>query len=249
MSSPPPSRIARASNESRVTGHGSPLEVWTVLPVRGIEHGKSRLAGALAPCARAALNRWLLERTLDAVCAGARGLARCVVVSPCRETLAIAARAGAAIVREPDEGCGLNEAARLGAAHAARRGAAKVLVLPCDLPRLSAESVTVLMEEAARARHMVLAPDSLRAGTNALAVDVHAADFRFGARSFARHLELAAAREWTVCAVTRPDLEFDLDTPCDLAAWQRGGGRWLTGCEEDAQENDARSRETSAVQT
>jgi 2-phospho-L-lactate guanylyltransferase len=70
---------------------------------------------------------------------------------------------------------------------------------------------------------MVIAPDRRGTGTNALLVS-HCCEFRFGERSYARHLLLAAERGWTAVVVSRPELAFDLDTPADFAAWP-GGSR------------------------
>jgi 2-phospho-L-lactate guanylyltransferase (CobY/MobA/RfbA family) len=41
--------------------------IWAIVPVKPLLLGKSRLAGALPPQARAALNRMLLENTLRVV--------------------------------------------------------------------------------------------------------------------------------------------------------------------------------------
>ena len=131
---------------SRVTSHESritPSDLWTVVPVRGIAKGKSRLAGVLNSGARARLNRQLLERTLTVVDCWS-GLTRCVVVSPCEEALAMATRLGAAGVVETPDAAGLNRAVALGASYASDRGACSILILPCDLPYLTPDSLTIL---------------------------------------------------------------------------------------------------------
>jgi 2-phospho-L-lactate guanylyltransferase len=67
---------------------------------------------------------------------------------------------------------------------------------------------------------MVIAPDRSGTGTNALLVSAQGPfEFRFGERSFERHLLLAEERGWRVSRCPRPELEFDLDTPNDFAAW------------------------------
>lgn len=194
--------------------------LWTVVPVRGITNGKSRLAGALNAGARTRLNRQLLERTLTVVNCW-RGLTRCVVVSPCEEALATAAHLGASGVLETPDAAGLNGAAALGASYASDRGARSILVLPCDLPYLTPESLTAVTHAAKTTRHMVIAPDKAGTGTNALLMSAQRPfEFRYGEQSFARHLLLSAERGWTAAICARPELAFDLDTPEDLAAWQ-----------------------------
>ena len=208
---------------ARITDHGSrftPSDLWTVVPVRGIAEGKSRLAGVLDPPARARLNRQLLERTLRTVADWRGESGRCAVVSACRETLSIARQLGAVVIDEGAETGGLNAAAARGAAYAAVRGAQGILVLPCDLPYLNAGALTAMLEAAAPAHHMVLAPDRHGAGTNALLLCVaESFEFRFGEGSCAAHLALAARRGWRAALCRRTELEFDLDTPEDLLRW------------------------------
>lgn len=203
------------------------VELWTVVPMRGIEQGKSRLAAVLDVANRARLNRWLLARTLAVVERWRGDLEHCVVVSPCDQALELAQRMGAAVVREMQDASGLNRASALGASYAAAHGAGRVLVLCCDLPDLTPESLHALAGAAGDPEHMVLAPDLAGTGTNALLVGARPdLEFSFGERSCARYREWAAAHGWTVSICARPELGFDLDTPDDLAAWsgrRRGG--------------------------
>jgi 2-phospho-L-lactate guanylyltransferase len=216
---------------SPFTIHDSPFTLsglWTVIPVRGIASGKSRLAGVMTAAERALLNRWLLAHTLGMVGEWRGDLSRCVVVSSCREALELAARHGAVTVDEGQDATGHNAAAALGAAYARRQGACGVLVLACDLPYLTADALAEMARAAGTSRAMVIAPDRRGTGTNALLVRVEGPfEFRFGEGSYAGHLELAAERGWKTFVCSRPELAFDLDTPEDFALWQasRSGER------------------------
>jgi 2-phospho-L-lactate/phosphoenolpyruvate guanylyltransferase len=214
---------ADMSFESRVTSHEQTLSgAWTVVPVRGIVNGKSRLATVLDHAARVRLNRQLLERTLTVVDRWG-GLCRCIVVTPCDEALAIARRLGAAAILETPEAGGLNKAAVEGASYAIDRGATSVLILPCDLPYLTPEALAAMTSGARTPRHMVIAPDKAGTGTNALLVSAQRPfEFHYGERSFERHLLVCGERGWTAVICRRPELAFDLDTPQDLAAWETG---------------------------
>ncbi|HKA45790.1 MAG TPA: 2-phospho-L-lactate guanylyltransferase [Burkholderiales bacterium] len=203
----------------------APSNLWTIVPVRGIEQGKSRLARVLDQAGRARLNQHLLTSTLDVIGRWRGNLSRCVVVSPCQRALETAARLGAAIVQEEANAGGLNAAAALGASHAARQGADSVLILPCDLPYLTPEALSAVAHAAATAQHVVIAPDKIRTGTNALLVGARCRfEFRYGEGSYSRHLQEAAEHGYPVSICLRPELEFDLDTPEDFAAWQQGTG-------------------------
>ena len=202
-----------------VAGHRPSL--WTVVPVRGIGAGKSRLAGVMAPPVRAELNRRLLALTLRAIAEWRGDLAQCVVVSPCADALAAASRAGAIALQEAPDAAGHNAAASLGAAHAWHQGANGVLVLACDLPYLTPAALEEMAKAARAGNELVVAPDRSGRGTNALLLTRRGPfAFRFGEGSCERHLAQAAALGWTATVRTRPELQFDLDTPEDLAEWE-----------------------------
>src|SRR5262245_3109913 len=190
------------SHESRVTPSG----LWVLIPVRGMAEGKSRLSGLLDPPARARLNRRLLERTLRTVGEWCGDLDRCVVISACRETLAAAGSLGAAALDEGPQARGLNTAAALGRDYAATRGAARVLVLACDLPCLNGEALAMMAAAAASEHYVVIAPDRHGTGTNALLVSARAPfDFQFGEASCAKHRAAAAGRGWPAELCLRPE--------------------------------------------
>lgn len=110
---------------------------------------------------------------------------------------------------EPDRGTGLN--AELDRVRAAR-GAASLLVIHADLPRLSGEDVRALLA-AAEMHGAAIAPDRAGVGTNAIALARGVPlPFAFGADSFARH-EAALPG---AAAVRRDGLARDVDTPEDL---------------------------------
>ena len=197
-------------------------ELWTLVPMRGIEHGKSRLAGALADARRERLNRWLLSNTLKVIEHWRGDLKHCAVVSPCAEALELAQRAGADAVRETTAAAGLNPALILGLMHALQKGAGKVLVLACDLPDLTVDALAALAAAAREPRCMALAPDKLGSGTNALLIAADSGvEFHFGEHSLTRHRAWAEARGFAVTLVDQPALAFDLDTPDDLALWMQ----------------------------
>ncbi len=193
-----------------------------IVPHRGVQAGKSRLAAVLADAARARLNRWLLDRTLAAVAAWLGDAARCVVVSPCEVTLALARKAGATALPEqlaPVTTADLNTALVQAAAYAAGQGAHRLLILPCDLPRLTASALQALDAVPVADADVVIAPDRHHQGTNALLVNADVREFAFGADSYARHLAQGNARGVRTVACVHPALAFDLDTADDFAAW------------------------------
>lgn len=203
-------------------------DIWTIVPMRGIEHGKSRLATVLDAARRAALNRWLLARTLKVVGCWHGGLDQCVVVSPCQEALQLADSAGAVAVQETAHAGNLNRALDQGVAYAAAQSAGRILVLACDLPELTVAALRALTAAASAPLHMALAADKAGTGTNAMVVDARRVlEFRYGECSLERHRQWAVTHGLHVKVMTHPELGFDLDTPDDLAAWLHRGGDYL----------------------
>ncbi len=202
--------------------------VWVIVPHRGVNEGKSRLSTVLQPAARAKLNRWLLARTLRVVRAWLGDAQRCVLVSPCEVTLALARKAGAIALPEHTSkqasSGGLNAALSQAAAHAAATlGAQRLLILPCDLPRLEVEALAAMEMLPVLGKDVVIAPDRHFKGTNALLVDASVRKFAFGKDSYARHIAQGEARGVRTFPCINAALAFDLDTPEDLAEWRNSG--------------------------
>jgi 2-phospho-L-lactate guanylyltransferase len=198
--------------------------VVAIVPVSSLAAAKSRLGEPLDPEERADLVEGLLRRTVRAALQ-ARGLAGVVVVSKDHELLAASRAMGAAALAQSggDLNAGL-EQARL---EVAARATA-ILILPVDLPRVSAAEVDRLVDAArealGRGRSLVvLVPDHHGTGTNALLVSPpEAIPFRFGEGSRAAHADAAAAAGAVYVEVAGP-LAFDVDTAEDLLAADLSG--------------------------
>src|SRR5690348_9568036 len=131
-------------------------DLYVVLTARGIALSKERLANALTLDQRAALNRWLLDRTLRIVAEFLGRMDRCLVVTACPEVLGTAARAGTRVLERSARGH--NDAAKAGSREVIALGARRIAFIPADLPDLTAAA---LEEFVARglAADFVLAPD------------------------------------------------------------------------------------------
>ncbi len=201
------------------------MNLWTLLPVKPFEAGKSRLASVLDGQARTRLARCLFLRTLETVLAVQAGPV--LVVSRDEEALKLAARHGAQPLQEAwdanrDAEEQLNAALGQAIAYAQTQGADGVLILPTDLPRLTPQDVAALVQWIGPEPGVLLAP-SATGGTNALLlVPPDVISPAFGPGSAARHQAMAQAAGASVRVCRRPGLVFDLDTPEDWQAWRRG---------------------------
>ncbi|MCC6315792.1 MAG: 2-phospho-L-lactate guanylyltransferase [Thermomicrobiales bacterium] len=191
-----------------------------IVPVRSFTGGKTRLADAIAPQARARLTRRLLDRVLGQI-ERSGVAATTLVVSPDPIVLAEVADRGPAVegVRQPAALPGLNAAVTLGREAAAARGADAALTLFADLPLLTPADLVAL---AASPDPVTIVPDRHGRGTNGLLLrlDGPARRFRFafGPDSADRHAAEARRLGLDAAILAIPGISFDLDTPEDWRA-------------------------------
>ena len=193
---------------------------WALVPIRGLETAKTRLAEEMDPEERYELVVVMLRRTLLAT-RDAPGITGTIVVTMDPEVTAIAQTYGAIglVERAP----GLNPAIVAARSLAMARGATALLVLPIDLPDVSRAAIDQLLALAQRmaasaeeAGLVVLVPDRHWQGTNALVVSPPSViDPQFGPASRAQH-ELAARKAGASYVEADGPLTFDVDTPVDL---------------------------------
>jgi 2-phospho-L-lactate guanylyltransferase len=194
------------------------MPVWAIVPVKPFLRSKSRLAQVLSPQERAGLSREFLGHALD-VLAEVPHVAQTLVVSRDPAALALARERGAMAVMEtgaPDLNGALTRATRVALA----AGAGAVLVLPTDLPLLTADDVAQLIG-AEPGPEVALAPDRHERGTNALYLrPPDLVPYAFGPGSFERHLALARQAGAAVRVCRLPGAALDVDGPEDLRLYQ-----------------------------
>lgn len=191
------------------------MTLWAIVPVKPLRRGKSRLSEVLTQEERADLNRRLLAHTLDTL-TSIPEIEHVLVVSRDQSALAMARDYGARTVQE-NGAPQLNKAlarATIVAKTYATRG---VLILPADLPLITAEDVRTMLDRANDPPVVVVAPDRHGVGTNALLVcPAGLIDYEFGPGSFQRHCEMArqVGARLEICEL--PSLALDMDLPEDL---------------------------------
>ena len=196
------------------------MRIAAIIPVGTLEGAKTRLADTLDAEERHDLVEDLLARTVASALAVAR-LDDVLVISPDPEVLTKSAEIGARTLRQRTKG--LNAGLAEARADVIAGGAEAILVLPIDLPFVTAEAVSAILERLAQPRaaddvagHIVLVTDRHGTGTNALALrPPEIIDFAFGAGSRARHRAAAEAAHAEYTEIGGP-LTVDLDTPEDL---------------------------------
>ena len=196
----------------------SASHLWAVVPVKPLRRAKSRLARALKADQRAALARSVFARTID-VLASVDRIEQTLVVSSDLTVHDIARSKGALALAESEPG--LNVALSQACALAASRAASGVLIVPTDLPLLTAHDVESLIDLACEPACLVIAPDRRGEGTNALLLrPPHIIRPAFGPSSFEAHQARATVASLPAHVYRSPTLALDIDRPSDLERYQ-----------------------------
>lgn len=190
--------------------------ITAIVPLKSFRHAKSRLSGRLSPCERVTLAEAMATDVLDAL-RHVAGITRPVVITEDAEVAAFAQSNGADVVTEPGRN-GYNAAVACAANAIATAGADGMLVLPGDLPALSADDIEALIAAHGDGPGLTLCPDRSKTGTNALVISPpNAISFAFGPDSFRLHRITGQAAGLAVRTFERPGIAFDVDSHDDFA--------------------------------
>ncbi len=190
--------------------------LFALVPAKGFELAKSRLADALAPEARAELAARLLGHVLAELEATSR-LDAVAVITGSDDVAAFASARGALVLRDPPGARRLGPVIDHGLDALHARGATRALVVMADLPHLTAAAITRAID-AAHHDELLLVPDHEGSGTNVLHVPLpRRFPMRFAeARSGDLHRAAAAALGLALRIHHDGALALDLDSPADL---------------------------------
>ncbi|MGE0383681.1 MAG: 2-phospho-L-lactate guanylyltransferase [Gammaproteobacteria bacterium] len=194
--------------------------IVAVVPVKDLANAKQRLAPALAPAARAALARCMLEDVLEALRASRRldGILL-VTLDPWAESLA--RRHGARVHHEPGNR-GHTAAVRSGAERLIRDGVHGLLTMPGDIPLVTAAEIDAVIEAHDPVRGVTIVPAYDRRGSNAIAcTPPDVLEFAFGDDSFLPHLQAARRAGIEPTVIVQPGIGLDVDRPEELEAFAR----------------------------
>lgn len=191
---------------------------WALVPIKSFAGAKSRLEGLLTRAECAKLAEEMARDVLMALYA-APDITGIAILGDEPRLGPLAAAVNATLhAEEPGE----DYRAALGrvARELSKHGARQLLVVPADLPTLSAADVQALL--AVHKTGVTICPAATDGGTNALLLSPPSAiPFLYGPDSAARHLAAAEAAGVPAQTVSIPGVARDVDSPEDL--------RWLAG--------------------
>jgi len=195
--------------------------IWAIVPVKPFREAKSRLSGVLSADERAELSQGFLIHTLE-VLKQAHAVNRTLVISRDTTALHLARAHGAFTVTEsgtPE----LNAALARATDVSVSLGADALLIMPSDLPLVTAEDILTLIHANPFVPGVSLAPDRHDSGTNALFLKPpRAIHYVFGADSFAKHTALAREKNIPIEVCRLPGFALDVDLPDDLETYRSG---------------------------
>jgi 2-phospho-L-lactate/phosphoenolpyruvate guanylyltransferase len=190
-----------------------------IVPHRGLDASKSRLAPVLSPNERGELAAHLLRRVLRIA---HQAVPDVVVISPSEDLGELVQESGARLLVQ--RGLGLNAGLEQARETAVNEEVETLVVLHGDLPELDVPDVLALVAAIPESGGVAIAPDRAESGTNGLALRPPGViPFRFGVGSLSHHRKAAESAGASFVIVRRPGLALDLDTPDDLDEWLRSG--------------------------
>lgn len=195
------------------TIHGNE-NVWALVPIKRLEHAKSRLAPFLDPGERRSLMRAMFRDVL-ATLSRVEALGGILVVTSDEEAASTAIMAGATTIPDPVEQ-GVNGAVQRGIDWLHANHKAGMMVVPGDVPFITVPEVESVLH-ATKSSPVVIVPATRDGGTNILAVAPPVLfSPAYGPMSFARHVAAARAAGVEPEILELEGAGHDIDLAVDL---------------------------------
>lgn len=191
------------------------MHLWAIVPVKPLNKGKSRLSEVLPEARRILLNNTLFQHTLH-ILKQVERISDILVISQDGIVLEYANELGLQSMAEEGE-LDLNLALFKATEYAKNFFVDGVLILPADLPLLTAYDVDDVINIMPEPPCLVIAPDRHRQGTNALLLSpLDLITFSFGHDSFSKHAIQAMSIGAKLEIIENQNISVDLDLPEDL---------------------------------
>jgi 2-phospho-L-lactate/phosphoenolpyruvate guanylyltransferase len=187
---------------------------WACVPVKDGGAAKQRLAGVWPQARRTALAQAMLLDVLDAIGA-ANGLAGIALLTVDAFARAVAAQRGLRVIEDAATENHTN-VANAAMRVLARERVPSVLMLPGDIPLVTADEVEQVVRRARNERFTIV-PSHDRDGSNAIVcAPPGVVPLRYGLDSFACHLRTARQLGIEPAVIELPGISRDIDHPEDL---------------------------------
>jgi 2-phospho-L-lactate guanylyltransferase len=194
--------------------------MWAVVPIKGFDAPKQRLADVLSADERGALAEHMMRDVLAALTA----LDGVMVISGDEAALNAARRAGVRVMRERRPG-GYSAAVAQAGEVLAGEGIEAMMHVPGDIPLITAAEVAQIAEIPAAVPGACVVPSRDHDGTNCLALwPPDLLQPAFGPDSFNRHCQMLRDGGVAPKVLELDGFALDIDTPDDLRLFCAGQG-------------------------
>lgn len=186
-----------------------------LVPVKKLNGAKQRLSSMLTPQQRTELARAMIKDVCHAL-SEVPSRPPVAIVTADEYAIRLARQCGFETIHDDDH-LGETEAIAMATGEAEKRGAEFALVVPGDIPLVTADEISAVLH-AAPAKGTVLVPAADGRGTNAiLRRPANIIPCRFGNDSFLPHRAAARATKLPVVILDDlPGIALDIDRPEDL---------------------------------
>ena len=185
-----------------------------LIPVKSLDHAKSRLARNMSPDERIQLVLQMLDHVIATV-QSCKEVTKIIIVTPDGRIKTYGEQKGVNVLMEEEPG--YNESLTKAAAH--EKGNA-LLTIAADLPLLTADDLNHLIH-LAKSHDVVLAP-AKDGGTNAVFMKFSLIlPYLFGEHSFEQYKKTAQEKNLSVGVYQSETISFDIDTEEDLNKLQQ----------------------------
>ncbi len=198
-----------------------------LVPVKNLNGAKQRLASLLTQQQRTELARAMIKDVCHAL-SEVPGRPRIALVTSDEYAARLARQCGFEVIHD-EENLGETEAIAMATQHAEKDGAEFSLVIPGDIPLVTADEIAAVLA-AAPSEGTVLVPAADGRGTNAILRRPCALiPCRFGNDSFLPHRAAARATQKELVVLDGlPGIALDIDRPEDLPELAEGKPRTRT---------------------
>jgi len=188
---------------------------WAVVPMKPLEEAKTRLSTILRPVEKRNLVLSLFIHTIVQLqeCDKFDGIA---VITADPVLAAVAEKMKIHVIKEAKP-CDLNSSLNEALSYLKEYKVNGMMILPGDLPFLNARVLTDMVSEIESHHTMMISPDHLLKGTNALYINpIDNLPFSYGDNSFTRHIQFARQMHYNVKIYLSDHIKVDIDSPEDF---------------------------------
>lgn len=189
--------------------------VWAVLPLKGLQDAKKRLANILSPNERSALVTAMAQDMLS-VLTSTRKLDGVLVISDDDDIKNLVENYPVELVTEGEEK-GLNGAISHATSVLMNRGINAVMIIHGDIPLARPKDINAVIDACLPTPSVTISPCSQKDGTNVMVCSPpNIIPFHYGRKSFSKHIEITADKGMKPTVVFSDQLALDIDTGDDL---------------------------------